>query len=63
MAEVSDAINQYGYAGAESRLKRLGTSADELARIEQFDRMLGHQRGSRLAQLEQKFSADKTATA
>ncbi|HEY9715068.1 MAG TPA: hypothetical protein V6C72_16480, partial [Chroococcales cyanobacterium] len=63
MAEVADAINQYGYAGAESRLKRLPAGGDEQSRIEQFDAALGRQRGNRLAQLEKNFSADKTAVA
>ncbi|CAN5154285.1 hypothetical protein BH10CYA1_BH10CYA1_30840 [soil metagenome] len=62
-AEVADAVNQYGYGGAESRLRRLGTGGDEASRIQAFDHALGSQRGSRLAQLSSKFSADKTALA
>lgn len=62
-AEVADAVNQYGYGGAESRLRRLGTGGDEASRIQAFDNALGSQRGSRLAQLSTKFSADRTANA
>lgn len=62
-AEVADAVNQYGYGGAESRLRRLGTGGDEASRIQAFDNALGSQRGRRLAQLSTKFSADKTALA
>lgn len=62
-AEVADAVNQYGYGGAEKRLRQLGTGGDEASRIQAFDNALGSQRGSRLAQLSTKFSADKTATA
>ncbi|MFN8550800.1 MAG: hypothetical protein U0103_04865 [Candidatus Obscuribacterales bacterium] len=62
-AEVADAVNQYGYGGAESRLRRIGTGGDEASRIQAFDNALGSQRGSRLAQLSTKFSADRTANA
>jgi hypothetical protein len=62
-AEVADAVNQYGYGGAENRLRRIGTGGDESSRIHAFDHALGSQRGSRLAQLSTKFSANQTADA
>ena len=57
-AEVADAVNQYGYAGAERRLKQVPTG-----NVEAFDAALGSQRGSRLASLKTKFSNDGTANA
>ncbi|HEY9677076.1 MAG TPA: hypothetical protein V6C76_03665 [Drouetiella sp.] len=61
-AEVADSVNQYGYGGTESRLRRLGGGGEE-QRIAQLDRNMGYQRGGRLRVLASKFSASDTAEA